>query len=307
MPRHVRPGDDGDAPRCAIDAGKIAIIGDERLAVAGERRLDDRMAAALDDEIKRIVDLGAGPVAYRGKLRQRRRDIDGGERLGHRLDRWFGGKDLPGELFENADFPCQRLVRGRRNLGLKLGELRSRETHRAGHRLAMHEGRVERRLQQLFTLRLRHFDEIAEEIIVLELELLGLGPSSVLRLQFGDDFAALVAQGAQPVEIDVVARTDKITVARLQRQLARKRIGEPHRDVGIGCRGLLRIVLQALGQRRDDIEPRGNRLGDAQGIADRGEVARPAALEREPRQGAREIGGGLETGAQIASQIAILT
>ena len=50
------PGDDGDAAAVGDLAGKIAVVGDEGLACGFQRRLDHRMAPALDPEGERGVD-----------------------------------------------------------------------------------------------------------------------------------------------------------------------------------------------------------------------------------------------------------
>ena len=57
LARHVRPGEQPDAPRaCIRRRRKIAIVGDERIA---DRLFDHGMAAALDDEVERAVDVRA--------------------------------------------------------------------------------------------------------------------------------------------------------------------------------------------------------------------------------------------------------
>ena len=58
LARHVRPGDERDAPgRTALRRRKIAVIGDERRSVLGQRLLDHGMAPAGDDEIAARIDL----------------------------------------------------------------------------------------------------------------------------------------------------------------------------------------------------------------------------------------------------------
>ena len=110
-----------------------------------------------------------------------------------------GEAGLP-QLFERVEFERERPVGRRGDLRLELDQRGGRKAQRSGHRLAMDEGRVERRLQQRLALRLRHLDVIAEEIVVLDLELPDPGLLGVSRLHFGDDPPALVAQRARFVE-----------------------------------------------------------------------------------------------------------
>ncbi len=58
-----------------------------------------------------------------------------------------------------------------------------------------------RGLQQRFADGLRRFDEIAEEMVVFDLELTGSGGFAILRLQLGDDAPALVAQRARFIKL----------------------------------------------------------------------------------------------------------
>ena len=203
--RHVRAGDDGDAPAFGDLAGEIAIVGDEGFARALERRLDDRMASALDRESERGVDLRARPVALDGKFGERRGDIDPGERGAEAAHarRLRAHACAAARRFE---FERQRAFGGGGDLRLEIGEFAGREAHRVGHRLAMDEGRVERRLEQLLALRLRHLDKKAEEILCLILSA-GRRSFEIFRLQRGDDVAAFVAQRAGLVEVaDAPAR-----------------------------------------------------------------------------------------------------
>ena len=64
---------------------------------------------------------------------------------------------------------------------------------------------IMRRLQEPFALRLRHLDEIAEKVIVLELELLCSRHVAIARLQRRDHAPAFVAQRAQLVERRVIS------------------------------------------------------------------------------------------------------
>ena len=70
---------------------------------------------------------------------------------------------------------------------------------------------------------LRRLDEIAEEVVVLDLELPDAGLVGVRRLQVGDDAAALVAQAPRFIERGHRAGADKPAVALEERQFVGER------------------------------------------------------------------------------------
>jgi hypothetical protein len=88
----------------------------------------------------------------------------------------------------------ERAVGGVGDLGFELAELGGGEADLAGQRLAMDEGRVQRRRHQLVAVLRRHLDEIAEHVVVPDLQALDAGLVGVARLQRGDDAARGVAQ-----------------------------------------------------------------------------------------------------------------
>ena len=66
---HVGAGDQPDAAgRLAFRRREIAVVGDEGRAVLRQRLLDHGMAAALDDEVERGIDMRAREVALGGKM-----------------------------------------------------------------------------------------------------------------------------------------------------------------------------------------------------------------------------------------------
>ena len=165
----------------------------------------------------------------------------------------------------------------------------------SAHRLAMHEGRVERRLHQPLALRLRHFDEEAEKIIVLEFELADVGERRIARLQFGDDPAAFVAQPRAARRVRHRSRRERNCRRAFQRQIGRPE----HRRAAPRCAGsasaaAARGLLQIVGRSRDRTETRCDGFGGAQGIADRGEIAWSAALQSEARKGRARSGAAFK-------------
>ena len=169
----------------------------------------------------------------------------------------------------------------------------------------MNEGRVERRLDQSFALRLRHFDKVAEEIVVLDLDLPELGEFAIACLQGSDNAPALVAQRAGFVERCVVAHRNEIAGAAIERQVRCERRGQRLRDAaidfvkgGLRQRDLTRQIIAGN-------EPR-HFIGRHKPGAHCLQVARAAAAERQPRQGAHEVRRVFQPLAHITAQVAIL-
>ena len=158
----------------------------------------------------------------------------------------------------------------------------------------MHEGGVQRRAHERIAQGGRHLDEIAQHVVVLDLEPLGRGEIAIFLLQGGDDLPALVAERPHLVERGIDTGADEIAIAPLQWRVLDEGRAEPadqvrvwRRDVGSRLgeqrrQGIARkgIVMQ---QPRDDARCR-------EAVADRGEIAWAGALQSEARMGALEIG-----------------
>ena len=146
---------------------KIAIVGDERIA---DRLLDHGVAAALDDEVERAVDLGANIGTLDREHRERARNIEHGERFGGGLDLDARGDDHRGKPLEYLKLEVERAVGGVGDLRLELAERRGGESDLSGKGLAVNEGGVERRGQQLLAVLGGDVDEIAQHVIVPDLQ-----------------------------------------------------------------------------------------------------------------------------------------
>ena len=68
----------------------------------------------------------------------------------------------------------------------------------------------------------RDLDEIAEHVVVADLQRLDAGRLGISRLQAGDDLAAAVAQAPMLVEIGVGAVADEAAVARIDAEASRR-------------------------------------------------------------------------------------
>ena len=102
--------------------------------------------------------------------------------------------------------------------------------------------RVERRGHQLVAVLRRHLDEIAEHVVVPDLEDADAGVFGVARLQRGDDAARFVAQRARLVERGVVAFAHEAAVALEGGQFGGERRGQFGRQHAVGrAAGLHRV------------------------------------------------------------------
>src|SRR5208282_5191393 len=108
--------------------------------------------------LKRSIDERAGPVALDSEFGERGGDVDLSERRAEAAQAFaFGEASLP-ETLEDVEFERERLVGRRRDARLQVDERVGGEAHRAGHRLAMDEGRVERGFQERLARRLLRLD-----------------------------------------------------------------------------------------------------------------------------------------------------
>ncbi len=127
------------------------------------------MAPGFDLEGKRGVDRRPCPIQAFRQFGEGRGNIDCRHRGSEPLERRLFAEDKRGQGLEDRLLAGERLLGGGGNLDFQFGKFLRRKAHRARHGLAVHEHRIVRRLQQLFTLRLRNLDEMAEKMIVLEL------------------------------------------------------------------------------------------------------------------------------------------
>ena len=87
----------------------------------------------------------------------------------------------------------------------------------------MNEGCVERRGEQFLAMLRSDVDEIAEHVVVADLERAYAGLLGIARLQLGYHAAGVVAQRARLVERAVIACAHKAAVALEVRELVRER------------------------------------------------------------------------------------
>src|SRR5204863_6680004 len=121
---------------------------------------------------------------------------------GHTLAQTVDDRSLPS---------CDALL-GPQDLRLLLLELRRHEPLRAGHRLPALVCRG-----HACEVRPRHFEVVPEDLVEADLQGRDAGPLAFARLQRGDVLFPVVARSPQLVELGVVLRTHRVTVAELRR------------------------------------------------------------------------------------------
>ena len=144
--------------------------------------------------------------------------------------------------------------------------------------------------QQLVGLRRRHFDVIADHLIVPDLEVRRAAGCRIFLLQTGDQLAAVVAQRDKLIKLRRIASRDEISVARQQRQIGGKRALQPVDQRMMFAKRLRRgrkssgMFSMPPATRRASLRPRCN--ASRMAARSRG-PPRPSA---KPRQRAFEIG-----------------
>ena len=147
------------------------------------------MAAAADGKSETAVDFRARIVALDRKGCQRAGDVEQRDCLRGLLDRRACSRHGCREAIEDFEFKRQRPFRGTGDLGLEFAELAGGETHLAGGGLAVDESRVERRRHQLLAVLRRNVDEVAEHIVMPDLQGTNARRLRVAHLQRGDNAA----------------------------------------------------------------------------------------------------------------------
>ena len=283
-------------------AAQLGFIGDKTVPVPLQRRFHHRMAAVFDMKGQRFIDKGPRPAAFFGAFGQRRGNIKLGQRIGHRFDGHIIPQHRIGELVENCQFQRQRAIGGRGNLAFQLVQLGGRKAHCALHGLAMHEQRLMRGLQQFLADRLRHFDKIAEKIIVLDAQGLGMGGFGILGLQTGNHLPAGIAQGAGLIQLFGKSGFDETAIARAQRQRFVERLLHQFRQAAIQLSQSLMSFEHVGGLVAVLVEQFPHHQGGQHAVTQRGQIARPAPSHRQTRQSARQIGGSAQNAAHIGAQ-----
>ena len=249
------------------------------------------MPAAFHPEDRRIIEFRAGPVAIGGQPCIGTGHIDLGQRAGDDPDVLGQRLDTVPETLERFGLESECTIGRAGNPALQLGQLGCREAQGIRHCLAVNEVRI---VHQRVGLPGRHFDEIAQHIVVLDLEVRNARRLGIGLLQAGDQLAGIVAQNARIVERRDPAFRDEPAIAhghagRLH-QRGRKVFAQlvqrgMRADIEQPCEGGQPVGNFQIPCRT---EQRRQRLGFLQPLAQGGEVARPAARQHQP--GGRPFG-----------------
>ena len=260
------------------------------------------MPSALDDEIKRGVNLRPHVTALDRQLRQACRDVEHGQRLGRVLDLGGRRRHGGGELVERFELDPERAIGGARDLGLELAEFGGGEAHLPRKRLAMNEGRVERRRHHSLAVLRGDLDEIAEHVVVADLERAHGGQIGVARLQRRNHAAGFIAQRPRLIEGSAVARAHEAAIALEVGKLIGQRRVKLTRKRRIEPAQRLRRLRELGGEVAALLQAGGKLGGSGDAVADGGKVAGAAARDNEPRQGTGEIGCRLEALAHLGAR-----
>ncbi len=151
----------------------------------------------------------------------------------------------------------------------------------------------------------RDLDEIAEHVVVADLERFDPGGFGISRLQTGNHLAAAVAQAAMLIEIGIGAAPDEAAVARIEGkrfvQRPRQRLLDLRRRGGQTFGNAHQLARQAE-HLAGAQQLRGKVVSGHNRRTDRAEIARPPSSKRQPRQRAGQVGSGLQRVAQIVPQ-----
>ena len=118
---------------------------------------------------ERAIDLGPHVIVVDREFCQRGRDVEQRERMRGGAQIVAGGQRHRAEPLEDFQFQPERAVAGIGDLGFDLAEFGGGEANLPGQRLAMDEGRVQRRRHQLVAVLRGDLDEIAEHVVVADL------------------------------------------------------------------------------------------------------------------------------------------
>ena len=184
------------------------------------------------------------------------------------------------------------------DLGLDLVQRQSGKAHLIGGGLAMDKAVRKRWCQHLFGMRRGGFNEIAQHIVVLDLQTLHASLLNILGLHRRNHATAFVAQSSRFVQFCIIACGHKAAIPRKQR-----RFGNQRRIQQINQGTVAQQRLTGVAQNLWHIaQPRRDAFGLGQPRTNGRKVARPAAVKRQPRQRAVNIRHAAQIRPQILAQ-----
>ena len=173
------------------------------------------------------------------------------------------------------------------------------EARAVGHALAQRQLGI---VAQFFHRGGGDFDDVAQLLVVLDLQAGDAIALRVVQLPLRQQLPAVVAKRALGIEFGVETAADDIAVVQPVRCGIGQRVGQLPAQCGIDreC-GACRCGQSGHGT----VERLGCRLRRCQSVAQCGEVARRTAIQRQPRQRAGDVGGAAQRGTETTGGVGI--
>ena len=182
------------------------------------------------------------------------------------------------------------MVAGLGDAVLKFAQFHRRIANRAGHGLAVDKQTI---IEGDFVGLLgRHFDEVAQHVVVLDFQRLDAGFGAIATLQPGDQPLALAPERAQFVQFRRVPGRDETSVADIKRQLIAKRAAKTLDQFAMVAEVPERVGYAFGGDRVSfrGVENPPNIRRRPKAVPHRGQIPGAAATEHQPGQRAFDIG-----------------
>src|SRR5690606_1705126 len=184
-------------------------------------RLDDRVTALPDLQTEVAVHLGTAVIALLREVREGGQHVERGQTLRRRLK--------PRDLFRDA--PPQLAVQPRLHRCDALLRTRNARLQRLELRRDVPLGVRERLLalvvrRYALGVRARYLDEIAEHLVVADLQRRNSAALPLLHLQPRDEILRTVARVAQLVQLRIEALPDDVALAGRRTGIVGQRIGD---------------------------------------------------------------------------------
>ena len=218
LARHVGAGDEQETRRSLARRIEAEVVGGKALPIAAQRGFHDRMAQPLrlehglcfDDRTRRARFGRPDGIACS--------DIDFRQRRRHISERGAFSRNPRAKSFEHGELERLGFFLGAADPACQFGKFRRREPDGAGHRLAVDEVVRKRRLQHGIGEARGHLDEVAQDVVELDLQRIDTCGFSVSALHLGDHPAAAITQPADILERRIPTRGDETTFAGKQRR-----------------------------------------------------------------------------------------
>ena len=227
---HVGPGQKQDMGRI-LGGAELGIIRHESRPRGAQRGLDHRVTSAFDHQVAPGGDLRPNPVTLGGAFGKACGEIQFGNGAGQGGKRSGLGQNGGTQGFEDLAFQGAGPVGGVQDAFFELGQVQRGKPQRIGGRLAVDEGIGERLAQHPFGMGGRRFDEIAENVVVLDLQGPDPGRLDILRLQPGDHAAPFVAQLPRRIQIGGMAFGHHSAIAQRHGQVVGQCTAEQVRQI----------------------------------------------------------------------------